>query len=195
MMDRTMSLAYTPAGDLSRQVDADDLRHLEPQPARREDHGKVRRADARAEGAKGAVRRRMRVRDDDDLARRREAVVRHDLMADAFIDVHQVMDALLARKGAEALVVVRLLLGRARRVVVEEQDDVLRVDDALAAHLVERLDRLVVEIVDARPVHAAVDDLARMDGGFAGLCRQYLFNGMHDVQPSFSLMVYLLSAV
>ena len=116
-------------------------------------------------------------------------------MADTLIDIHQVTDALLACKGAEALVVVRLLLGRARRVVVEEQDDVLRVDDALAAHLVERLDRLVVEIVDARPVHAAVDDLTRMDGGFASLCRQYLFNGMHDVQPSFSLMTYLLSAV
>lgn len=76
-------------------------------------------------------------------------------MADAFIEVHQVTDALLARKGAEELVVVCLLLGRTRRVVVEEQDDVLRVDDALAAHLIERLDRLVVEIVDARPLHLA----------------------------------------
>ena len=104
-------------------------------------------------------------------------------MAHALVDVHQMRNALLGRERAEFAVIVGLLLRRAGRVVVKEQDRAVRLGDARRSHLVERFHRLIVQIVDARPVDGAADDLARVDGRNAGLGGQQLLDRVHEMIP------------
>ena len=121
----------------------------------------------------------MGIGDDDDLPRTGDAVVRHQLMTDAFVDIHQVRDALLVGEGPELFVVVCLFFRGAGSVMVKEENDLFRVKDFFPAHFVKGFYSLVIQVVDAGYVHIAIYDFSRVDGSFAGFFCQEFFNGMH----------------
>ena len=100
-------------------------------------------------------------------------------MADPFVDVHQVGDALFIRELAELFVVVGLFFCGARGIVVKKQDDLFGIKDLFPAHFIKRFNGLVIQIVNARYVNVAIYDLACVDRIFSGFFRQKLFNGMH----------------
>lgn len=113
-----------------------------------------------------------------------DAVIRHQLVTDAFVDVHEMLDALLMSKLAEQLMVLRLLLRGTGCIMIEEDDGLLWVMDAFAAHFIKRLDDLIIEIIDAGDVHLTIHDFSCMYRCETRFFGQQLFNCVHDVLSS-----------
>ena len=159
-----------PAGE----VDAHGLRDAEPDLVGRPGAGGLGPADARGEGAEGAVARRVGVAADDDLAGQGEALLGQDLVADAGVDVEEVRNALFGHELADGSVVLGVLLVRGRDDVVEDDDDLARRLDLPDAELAELLDDGRGVVVGQDVVRRDGDDLAGLDV-LAGVAAEDLF--------------------
>ena len=86
----------------------------------------------------------MGVGDDDDPSRAGEPVIRHELVADAFVDIHKVGDTLFIRELAELFMVVGLFFRGAGSVVIKEKDDLFGIKDFFPAHFVKGFYGLII---------------------------------------------------
>ena len=124
--------------------------HAEPQLPGDQDRGHVGGTDAGPERPQRAVSGGVRVGDHHQAPGARKSLVHADLVADAFVHVHEVGDVLRVAEFAELFLVVGLLDRRGRRVVVEEHHHVLRRMDCDAADLEKRAHGLQIQVVAQR---------------------------------------------
>ena len=125
---------------------------------------------------------------DHDHARVDDAGFRHDLMADAAVGVKVEAQVVLLGELAHLLVVCCALNVRAGGVVVKDESRPLPVPDLLAAHLVEGIDRLEIEVVDLGKIDLGGHDLAGVDLGSAAVLGQDFFDGVHGGILPFSFL-------
>ena len=173
---------------LAVQTDFDDLRHTEPQLAGHQDGSHIGGAAAGTHRTESTVGGGVAVGGDHDHARVDDAGFRHDLMADAAVGVKVEAQVVLFGKLAHLLVVCCALDVGAGGVVVKDESRPLPVPDLLAAHLVEGIDRLEIEVVDLGKIDLGGHDLAGVDLGSAAVLGQDFFDGVHGGILPFSFL-------
>ena len=109
-------------------------------------------------------------------------------MADAAVGVKVEAQVVLFGKLAHLLVVCCALDVGAGGVVVKDESRPLPVPDLLAAHLVEGIDRLEIEVVDLGKIDLGGHDLAGVDLGSAAVLGQDFFDGVHGGILPFSFL-------
>ena len=163
--------------------DLDRRRHLEPDLTEHERRGDVGRSHAGREGAESAVRARVRVAADDQLARRDQSLLgQYDVLDAAATDVEEVRDLLLDREVFHEFGKFRGLRVLRRNEVIFDQRDALRVEDAIgaldAAHHADR-DR-GRQLVGEHEVDLRVDDLSRFHAIDRRVASQDLLGKRHS---------------
>ena len=121
----------------------------------------------------------MAVGGHDDHARINQARLRHDLVADAAVGVKMEAQAVLLGKFAHFLVIGGALDIWAGGIVVKDKGGSLPIPDLFAAHFIEGVDRLEIQVVDLGKIDLGGYNLAGVDFGPAAVLRQDFFDGMH----------------
>ena len=161
------------------QIEADDLRHLQPVVAEREIGGDVRMSHAGRDAAERAVGDGVRIGAEDERARKRIALLRKDDVPDAFTGV-KFGDALFLDPFARLLLRDRILLANRRIMMIEDDDDLRRIEDLVAAHLAQQIGGAGrAAIVEHHEVRNDVDDLADLDALAVGVPGNDFRNGVH----------------
>ena len=156
------------APELSAPLDQDGVRHREPDFARHQNAEHFRGADAEHVGAERAAGGRVAVAADREQARPEVPFLGEHDVADADAVVEFLDAGLLHPFARDADDVPALLVVR-RKVVVGDDDDLLRIPDFRAEPLEHGLDApRTAGVVHHREVHPAGDDLAGSHGVAAG---------------------------
>src|SRR5215831_2022576 len=111
----------------SAEHDLDRLWHAKPNATRDHRRSEIRRPDARREEIERTARHRMAIGADNEAPRQRSTPLRHHLMADPDANVVE-LDAEVRRECANTMVERSRLGRRRRRVVVEREDDLRRIE-------------------------------------------------------------------
>ena len=175
-------------GQLTHQVNLNNLRHHKPQFARNQNRGQIRCAHASAKSTKGTVGSGMRICYNYNFTGMNQPMVGKHLMAHTCINIHKLFNALLKAELAEILMVFGLLDSSAGCIMVKKHHNLVRVPNLLAAHFPKRLYSLPVQIVNTSYIHITVYYLTRCYFFLAGFISQKLFNSMH--RP-FLLLIYI----
>jgi len=156
-------------------LDADRLWHSQPVLTGGQGQGHVTRPNASAKGTHGTIGRRVRIRAKGHLARRDEALLDHDLMADTRPGIEELGDSLLAHPLAHLdLGVGGSHRGRWRHVVDHHRhatwiENAFRPQDV--THDIDHLGRK--RVVCHTPIHLHDHQVAGLDR-MPGSVRQYL---------------------
>lgn len=108
---------------------------------------------------------------------------RHNLMAHAAVGIKMETQIVFLRKFPHFLVIGRTFYIRTGCIMVKHKGTSLSVPHLFAAHFIERINGLQIEIVDFGKIHFSGHDLAGFYAGFAAVFRQDFFNGVHNTSP------------
>ena len=159
---------------LTLEFDLDGGGDLEPSHALCHTGGHIRGADAGGERAHRAVGAGVAVRADDAVARCHDALFGQERVLNAHLaNVVEVEDVVLVCELAALLGLGRALDVLVGHEVVENDGDVLFVEHAVKACLLELVDgHRCGDVVAQHDVELGVDELARLDLGEARVCGQ-----------------------
>ena len=182
-------------GRFALQPHFDDFWHPEPQFPRHQDGGHVCGPAARAHGPESPMGGGVAVGSHDDHAGVDHAGFRHHLMAHAAVGVEMEFQIVLLRELPHFLVVRGTLDIRARRVMVKDEGAAGVIPHLFAAHLIERVHRLQVQVVDFGKVHLGSHDLSGAHFLASAVLGQNLFDGVHKPSSLLSVRKRILNIV
>jgi len=154
---------------LAHVLDADRVRHLDPRLAEHHRRGHVGAAQADRERAEAAVRARVRIRAEDDVAGEHEIPIELRV-EDRDVGVVEVLDAALARERPRQLgqLLGARVAGERRRVdgVVHREEEPRRIVELRPAELgVGLVHTIPRQLARDGPINANRQDVPRLDPG------------------------------